>query len=314
MERHVVDALTRLSLDDFEKERGIHIHDRALGGELIDRHRAENNRAAGQDFAANLVEISAGGEIHDGVGSIAHRGVELFDLLAEQLMEIRGAQVGVNLGAEIFADSDRAELVVPIVRNYHLPGGDQRPDLLGSQPFIFGDLDHLAGDVSLTCRFSLGHRSTSAGALRLRQTLILVFTISDAMLFAKRAQLLDHPLGARQMCYRNKVCQRHHQHRGSCPVHVCDHAASVDDTDAVCIRDEQDRQTGDGQRDGRSGHDSLVQLGNGIFATDSPLGSLTPREGTKRMRRSIVCAIAQNSRVLPQTPIFLSRSYRAFRP
>src|SRR5215472_934799 len=137
VERHVVDALTRLPLDNLEEEGGVHIHDRPLGGELIDGHRAENYRAAGQDLAANLVEIGAGGEIHDRVGTVAHRGVELFDLLAEQLMEVRGAQVGVNLGAEIFADSDGAELVVPIVRNYDLAGGDQRANLLASLPLIF---------------------------------------------------------------------------------------------------------------------------------------------------------------------------------
>src|SRR5262249_46390453 len=70
-----------------------------------------------------------------------------------------------NLGAEILADSNGAELVVPIVGNHDLAGGDQRADFLGSLPLVFGDLGHLDGDVSLTCRFNLGHRITSADAL-----------------------------------------------------------------------------------------------------------------------------------------------------
>src|SRR5258707_12023615 len=48
MERHVVDALARLPLDDIEKVFDLHLHDRALGAELVDRHGAEYHRASRQ--------------------------------------------------------------------------------------------------------------------------------------------------------------------------------------------------------------------------------------------------------------------------
>src|ERR1700722_16614421 len=48
MERHVIDALARLPLDDIEKVFDLHLHDRALGAELVDRHRAKNHRASRQ--------------------------------------------------------------------------------------------------------------------------------------------------------------------------------------------------------------------------------------------------------------------------
>src|SRR5579862_7926723 len=50
MERHVVDALARLPLDNVEKILGLHLHDRTLGAELVDRHGAENHRASRQQL------------------------------------------------------------------------------------------------------------------------------------------------------------------------------------------------------------------------------------------------------------------------
>ena len=112
MERHIIDALARLPLDHFEEVLGVELHDRALGGDLVNRHGAEDDRASREYLAANLVEVGAGREIHHRVGAIAHGGVEFFDFLFEQLMEIRGADIGVDLGAQALADTDRAKIMM----------------------------------------------------------------------------------------------------------------------------------------------------------------------------------------------------------
>ena len=152
MQRHVVDALARLALDHFEKELALQLHDRVLGGDLVDRHRAKDDRASREQLGANLVEVGAGREVHHRIRAEAHRGVELLDLFVEQLMEVRGADIGVDLGAQPFADSDRAEVVMDVVRDDRLAAGDQAADFLRREALVLGDLDHLLGDDALCAR------------------------------------------------------------------------------------------------------------------------------------------------------------------
>ena len=99
--------------------------------DLVNRHRAEDHRAAREQLDANLVEVGAGREVHHRVRAVADRGVELLDFLFDELMEVRRADVGVDLGAQPLADADRAELVMDVVRDDDLAGRDQRADLLG---------------------------------------------------------------------------------------------------------------------------------------------------------------------------------------
>ena len=72
-------------------------------------------------------------------------------------MEVRGADIGVDLGAQPFADSDRAEVVMDVVRDDRLAAGDQRADFLGREALVLGDLGHLRGDDPFTRGFNLGH-------------------------------------------------------------------------------------------------------------------------------------------------------------
>src|SRR5277367_6839819 len=72
-------------------------------------------------------------------------------------MEIAGSDICIDFGPQPLADSDRAELVMPVAWYHHLARGDQRADDFGFEPFVLGDLGDLRGDNSLACGFKLRH-------------------------------------------------------------------------------------------------------------------------------------------------------------
>ena len=63
-------------------------------------------------------------------------------------MEVRSADVGVDLGAQPFADSDRAEVMMDVVWDDRLAAGDESADFFGREAFVFGDLKNPATQVS----------------------------------------------------------------------------------------------------------------------------------------------------------------------
>jgi hypothetical protein len=72
-------------------------------------------------------------------------------------MEVRGADIRIDFGAQAFADSDRAEVVMGVVRDNRLAAGDESTDFLGGEALVLGDLDHLRGDSPFARGFNLGH-------------------------------------------------------------------------------------------------------------------------------------------------------------
>ena len=76
---HVIHALFGLFLDYFKHYISIEVfnpfdpRDR-----FVNRHRADGNRRVAQNGFANLVNITASGKIHHGVGAIVNRGVQFF--------------------------------------------------------------------------------------------------------------------------------------------------------------------------------------------------------------------------------------------
>ncbi len=162
MQRHIIDALPRLPFDHFKKALDAEIHNRSFRRDLVNRHRAENHLASGENLAANLVEVGTRREIHHGIGAVAHRRVKLLDFFFDQLMEIRRADIRVDLGPQALADANRAELVMLVVRDHHLAGRDQPANLLDVQPFVFGHFNHLLSNNAFACSFKLGHVATSS--------------------------------------------------------------------------------------------------------------------------------------------------------
>src|SRR5258708_2304284 len=166
MERHVIDALARLPLDHVEKKLDLHLHDRALGAELVNRHGAEYHAASRQDLRADFVEVGTGRKIHHRVGAVADRGVEFLNFFFDELMKVRSADIGVDLGAQAFADADSPEIVMKVVRDHDFAGRDQRANFFGGETFVLGNFSHLPGDYIFAGRFNLGHHVTSAAVKR----------------------------------------------------------------------------------------------------------------------------------------------------
>src|SRR5216684_3498057 len=76
-------------------------------------------------------------------------------------MEVRGPDVGVDLCAQILADSDRAEVVMYVVRNHHLAGCDETAYFFGRKSLVLGHFVHLLGDDAFARSFKLSHFGTS---------------------------------------------------------------------------------------------------------------------------------------------------------
>ena len=140
VDRHVVDALLGLLFDDFEHDVGVEVFDALHARDrFVDRHRADRNRGMAEDGFANLVDVAAGGEVHDGVGAVVDGGVQLLEFFVDVRGDGRVADVGVDLAERGHADGHRLELGMVDV------GGDDHPstrdfvaDQLGRELFACG--------------------------------------------------------------------------------------------------------------------------------------------------------------------------------
>jgi hypothetical protein len=149
-------------VEQFVRDQRIHL---PLGGQVVHRHGADHDRALLEDDPADLVEVAAGGQVHDRVGPVLHGDLELLELLLLELAQLRGADVGVDLGPQTLPDADGPETAVPVVRDDHLTAGHPLPDDLGIQVFVFGDLPHLQRDLALS---SHGQLRSHINTLRVR--------------------------------------------------------------------------------------------------------------------------------------------------
>src|ERR1700683_2832043 len=157
VKRHEIDALARLPLDDIEEQIRAQLHDRSFGADLVNRHRSDHHRASRDQLDANFVEVGAGGKIHHRVGAESHRRIKLLDFFFQKLMEVRSADIRIDLGPQPFADADSAELMMDIARDDDLTSGDPLADQLGREALVLGDLDHFLSDGSLTSGLDLSH-------------------------------------------------------------------------------------------------------------------------------------------------------------
>lgn len=118
----VVHALLGL-LDERVAEhlpRQVFSHAAGLVQRLVDGHRADGHRRVAQDPFARLVDVLAGGQIHDRVGAPADRPHHLFHFLGQRRGDRRVAEIAVDLHAEVAADGHRLQLGMVDV------GGDDR--------------------------------------------------------------------------------------------------------------------------------------------------------------------------------------------
>ncbi len=157
--RHVVDALLAL-LDhgvavDLPGQLGRVAVD--LLQRLVDRHGADRHRGVAQDPLAGVVDVLAGGQVHDGVGAPAGGPHHLVDLLGDRGGDRRVADVGVDLDRERLADDHRLALGVVVVgRDHRAAAGDLVAHQLGGHLFAGGDERHLGGDLAGAGPLQLG--------------------------------------------------------------------------------------------------------------------------------------------------------------
>ena len=160
VERHVIDALLCLMLDHVEQVVGGELLELlvpfAVGSalhRLVDRDRSDWNWRCGDDRAADSVDIAAGGEIHDRIGPVLDRDLELLDLAIHVGRDLGVADVGVDLHPRHLADRHRLECAREVVN----VGGDDEPadgDLvahqLGRKLLALGDEAHRVRDLAPT--------------------------------------------------------------------------------------------------------------------------------------------------------------------
>ena len=79
---------------------------------LVDRHRANGHGRVADDPFAGLVDVLAGGEVHDGVGAPLGRPAHLLDFLLNAGGDRAVADVGVDLHQEVAPDDHRLALRV----------------------------------------------------------------------------------------------------------------------------------------------------------------------------------------------------------
>ncbi len=194
MDREIVDALLGL-LDQRVAEQ---FPGQLLGlaadlfERLVDRHRADRHRRVADDPFADRVDVAAGRQIHDRVGTPARRPHHLLDLLGDRGGDDRVADIGIDLDQEIPADDHRLGFrVVDVVRNDRAAARDlvadefrrhifrdrraERftvdrplpPQFLAAEVLADRDIFHLGGDDAAPRIGELGHRGARLGAQHL---------------------------------------------------------------------------------------------------------------------------------------------------
>ena len=162
MDREVVDALLGLFDERVAEDLPGEVFGAAvdlLEG-LIDRHGADRDGAITQDPLAGLVDVLAGGEVHQGVASPLDGPAHLLDLFLDGGSHGRVADVGVDLHQEVAADDHRLELgVIDVGRDDGAAAGDFGTDELGG--------DHLGDRGAEGLALVLEGQVMAAGRLRL---------------------------------------------------------------------------------------------------------------------------------------------------
>ena len=174
MDGHEAQTVGELLLDEIEQVLGIQFGRvaRLAGGlleGLIERNVAHRPGGGGQHRPANGIQITAGGKLHERVGAFLFGGHGLSDLQVDVADVRRGADGGVDLGAQTPAD---AHHLLPfskgVVGDDDLSAGDPVTHQFRIHLLIGRHRQHLLGDNALpgpfNLRFHIGLLSFRSGA------------------------------------------------------------------------------------------------------------------------------------------------------
>ena len=191
MDGEIVDALLRL-LDQRVAEN---LPGEILGNaanlfqRLIDRHGADGDGAVADDPFARVVDIAAGGQIHDGVRTPADRPDHLVDFARHIAGDGGIADIGIDLDEEIAANRHRLAFgVIDVGRDdrppaRHFVADEFGRDVIGdfgapgfaaiavrrfqrcaAEIFALGDIFHLGGDDAALRVMHLTDIAATSGA------------------------------------------------------------------------------------------------------------------------------------------------------
>ena len=138
-----------------------HIFDVAaqLFQHLIDRNGTDWNRRRVDDLLPNIVDVLAGREIHDRIGTVLDRRVKFVEFFVDVTSNCRVSDVGVDFAFGGDADRHRLESALKVdsvCRNHHPPNRYFLADRFHRQSFSISDEFHLRRDIASAGRQNLG--------------------------------------------------------------------------------------------------------------------------------------------------------------
>ena len=202
---------------------------------LIDRHRANRNRAVADDPFTRVVNVAPGRKVHDIVGAPAGRPDHFLDLFLDRRGHSGIADISIDLDQEVAANDLRLQFrVVDVGGNDGAAAGnliadkfrgdefrDLRPEaltllnlrlgvfdrFLATKILALGDVDHFLGDDPGLGIFKLRQRASTCAAQRLvldrklageifSRRPAIIFRLHIAALVHLDMAALQHPIGA----------------------------------------------------------------------------------------------------------------------
>ena len=99
VDRHVVDPLLGLVLDHIQEVLRTHILDvpPQLFQHLVDRHGTDRDGRSVDNLASDIVDIFAGRQIHNRIGTVMHGHVQFIQLLTDVAGDRAVADIRINL-------------------------------------------------------------------------------------------------------------------------------------------------------------------------------------------------------------------------
>jgi hypothetical protein len=124
----------------------------------IDGHRADRKGAGLDNGPADVSNVAACGEIHDGIRSGLDAHGDLLDFYSFVRPVFGCADIGVDLGPEALADGQGGRRpVAGVVDHYDGPCGDALTDRFGRYTFRLGASLHLIRYMAPDGLFQLCH-------------------------------------------------------------------------------------------------------------------------------------------------------------
>ncbi len=156
----VIDTLSGLMTKGIEDDFAVELFDPTADDHAVNGDGPDGDGAIADDRVAALVEVSASGEIPDGVRAPAVGPFEFFHFLIGTGGNRARAHIRVDFSLAGAANGHRVELIAEVDfvgGDDHPTGGDFIADLGGGQvKFPFGDTGHFGSDGAETGVFQLG--------------------------------------------------------------------------------------------------------------------------------------------------------------